>query len=109
MWYLSVFVPASSEGAAEAVARAVWPDDPEAQLSIPLVDGNGAAWVGGNAALSDGEIAALQALATVPGVRFYRYAIEGDRALGFAFPAGPREGATWGWAESLAAAGLRAA
>ena len=106
MWYLAVFVPVTSKGSAEAVARAVWPDDPGAQLGIALTDAGGAAWVGGNAAVTDAEIAALQGLVTVPGVRWYRYALGGDRALGMAFPDGPVEGTPWGWSASLAAAGL---
>lgn len=56
------------------------------------MDTHGAAWAGGSAAVTDVEIAALQSLATVPGVRFYRYAVEGDRALGTAFPPGPEPG-----------------
>ena len=108
MWYLSVFVPASDLGAASALAAAVWPDDPvpSANLSVRLVDGSGAAWRGGNSAMTDAEIAAIQGLATVPGVRWYRYAVVGDHALGASSPEGAEVGASWGWAQSLAAAGL---
>ena len=106
MWYLSVFAPVASEGAAEAVARAVWPDDPGAQLAIPLLDADNGAWVGGNAAVTDAEIAAMQGLALVPGARWYRFGLDG----GFAASShpGPEAGAAWGWDASLIAAGLRA-
>ncbi len=107
MWYLAVFVPLAEVGLAASVSAAVWPDDPGAQLSVALVDEGGAAWIGGNAAVTDAEIAALQGLAAVPGVRFYRYSLDGF--LGSALPAGPSEGARWGWPQSVSAAGLRAA
>lgn len=112
MWYLAVFVPASEAAQAASVAAAVWPDDPNGsqQLTLALVNAQGTAWLGANAAVSDAEIAALQALVTIPDVRWYRYGLDGDRALGLAWPAGQADpGTPWGWGESLAAAGLSTA
>ena len=105
-WYLAVFVPADESALTDAVARAVWPDDPNGstQLTVRLVDAAGVAWRGANAAVTNAEIAALQGLAAVPGVVWFRYAADG--ALGAAYPPGPTIGAAWDWASSVAAAGL---
>ena len=106
MEYLALFVPVASEGAAEAIARAVWPDDPGAQLTISLIDADGGAWLGANAAVTGAEIVALQGLAAVGGARYYRYAVDGDRPLAEASPPGPPTGTPWSWRQSLQAAGL---
>ena len=105
-WNLSVFVPVAAAAQAATLAQAVWPDDPNAgqQLTVALHDGQGAAYLGANAVVSDVEIAQLQGLVEIPDVRWYRWSLDGE--LGLAFPDGPDEGTPWGWAQSVAAAGL---
>ena len=104
LWFLAVFVPLSEVGQATTLAHAVWSDDPNgsAQLSIALTDSQGTAWIGGNAAVTDREIAALQGIVEIPSVRWYRYTLDGILALAY----DGEEGGAWGWDASVAAAGL---
>lgn len=107
MWYLSVFVPADAVADADVIAASVWPGQPEGsrQLFIHLQDEHGREWVGGNAAVTDAEIAAMQRLVDIPDLLWYRYSTDG--LLAMTWPVDQADaGEPWTWERSLECAGL---
>ena len=91
MGYLAVFVSGADGGG---------------ELTVALVGAQGEAWIGGNSALTEGEVAEFRARFDRAGARGFRYAIAGDRPLLESSHDPDRTGEPWGWDRCLDACGL---
>lgn len=112
MWNyrLVIIVPAASKATAEQAARAINSTGPDYEgdaFTIPLSASGSepAAHYGLYTSATDEMVAAMaSALPQIEGVMFWRHGVGGDlQASNVTEPTGQ----AWGWAESLAAAGLK--